>query len=167
MIAAARCSLSQLLPVPAAESYAHLQRVSLSGAALRTVQDALLDHGYLPDEIVIESVLLSGERAAAVERQRLLEHTRREIDMRMRIARRELLGREFVEQRKRRKVAWQVETRPAPVVHRGSFPGRQRATRCLQSGRRPAPALMRIGPTTGVPYPPGDPRNTSDEGETS
>jgi F-type H+-transporting ATPase subunit b len=41
------------------------------------------------DDIVAERARI--EEAAEVERQRLLEHTRREIEMRMRIARRELL----------------------------------------------------------------------------
>jgi len=41
------------------------------------------------DDIVAERARI--EQAAEAERQRLLEHTRREIDMRLRIARRELL----------------------------------------------------------------------------
>jgi len=41
------------------------------------------------DDIVAERARI--ETAAETERQRLLEHTRREIDMRMRVARRELL----------------------------------------------------------------------------
>jgi len=41
------------------------------------------------DDILAERARI--EKAAEIERQRLLEHTRREIEMRMRIARRELL----------------------------------------------------------------------------
>lgn len=53
---------AELLPVPPAESYAHLQRVSLSGAALRTVQDALLDLRRLSEQ---GGLALAGRRLRA------------------------------------------------------------------------------------------------------
>ena len=55
--------------------------------ALPAELDALKRRGA--EDIVAERARI--EAAAEAERQRLLEHTRREIDMRMRVARRELL----------------------------------------------------------------------------
>jgi F-type H+-transporting ATPase subunit b len=55
--------------------------------ALPAELDALKERGA--DEIAAERVRI--EQAAAAERQRLLEHTRHEIEMRFRLAKRELL----------------------------------------------------------------------------
>jgi F-type H+-transporting ATPase subunit b len=64
-----------------------LSEIQARLAALPGELEALKKRGS--EEIAAERVRI--QQAAEAERQRLLEHTRREIDMRLRVARRELV----------------------------------------------------------------------------
>jgi F-type H+-transporting ATPase subunit b len=64
-----------------------LSQIQVELAALPAELDALKKRGS--EEIAAERVRI--QQAAEAERQRLLEHTRREIEMRLRVARRELV----------------------------------------------------------------------------